>query len=105
MKKNATIENYMALGADCRLFKNLLIKIITNNNLLNIETKELYKISSQFDKFVSEQENKMLRAYPKLPNEYLRVFYGTIDREPLDEEVDKVVINMAKQTAENLFKK
>jgi hypothetical protein len=105
MKKNATVEDYMAFGADCKLLKALFIKVMCNNALLDTESDELHKLASQFDDFISKQEDKMLQKYPNLPNEYLRVFYGPLNREPLDEKVDKTVIDMAKQTAEKLFER
>lgn len=104
MKKNATLENYMAFGADCKLLRAMFVKVLCNKSLLVAESGELHKLASQLDKFICKQEDMMLQAYPDLPNEYLRVFYGPLNREPLDEKVDKTVIDMAKQTAEDLFK-
>lgn len=105
MKKNATVEDYMAFGADCKLLRALFVKVMCNNALLAAESGELHKLASQFDFFINKQENKMLQKYPNLSNEYLRVFYGPLNRKPLDEKVDKVVIDMAKQTAKKLFKR
>lgn len=105
MKKNATVEDYMAFGADCKLLKALFVKVMCNNALLATESGELHKLASQFDNFVCRQEDKMLEAYPDLPDEYLRVFYGPLNRKPLDKKVDKAVIDMAKQTAKKLFER
>ena len=105
MKKNATVEDYMKFGADCKLLKAAFIRVLCHEALLSAESDEVYKLSKQFDDFVCRQEDKMFETYPDLPDEYLRVFYGPLSREPLDEKVDKTVIDMAKQTAKKLFER
>lgn len=105
MKKNATVEDYMAFGADCKLLKAIFTRVLCHKALLSAESDEIYKLSKQFDNFVCRQEDKMFEAHPDLPDEYLRVFYGPLSRKPLDEKVDKAVIDMAKQTAKKLFER
>ena len=105
MKKHATLEDYMALGADIRLLRALLIKMVSNKMLLLSESSTLSRCLDMIDNFKGDQENKMLDAYPDLSNDYLRIFYGPVNREPEDENVDKVVIELAKKTAEDLFKR
>lgn len=104
MKKNATAEDYMAFGADCKLLKAMFVKVMCNKNLLTTESGELHKLASQFNDFISKQEDKMFQMHPNLPDEYLRVFYGPLNENPLN-HVDKAVIDMAKQTAEKLFER
>lgn len=105
LKKNErTLESYMKAGAEMRLYKTLGAKLWTDCGRL-VTADDRKKMMSAFaviDRVCSNAEDSMFRDYPELTDQYTDVFYGATDIEPRH-EVDKQVINLAKETAFGLF--
>lgn len=101
MKKNANIEDYIALGADAKLLNAISRKIICNDSLLLEETDKISKHIKAIEDILKKQENQMFTKWPQLTDDYLRVFYGSL--KDVRNPIDRQVADLAKQSAEQLF--
>lgn len=52
----------------------------------------------------SHAEDKMFADFPRLPNDFIDVFYGEVDDEPRN-EVDREQIELARKVADELFER
>lgn len=99
MKKKPTVEQYMTLGAKCRLLHALLTEVMTDKAMLLSEDKELSKaicMISDISDIISEKEDKMFQDYPDLSNDYTSVFYGSLSKKTPDNKVDAEITYLAK---------
>ena len=103
--KNRTLEAYMKAGAEMRLFKALGTKLAVDISLLipTADTDKLLRAMRKIDEVCSNAEDSMFRDHPHISNEYLDVFYGSMNEKPRN-EVDRKVIGMARETADGFFK-
>ena len=100
-----TLEIYMKAGAKMRLYKTLGAKLFTDiSKVLSRQDQEiLLKAMGRIDRICSRAEDNMFHDHPQLSNQYIDVFYGSTDGEPRN-EVDKEIVEMAKEAADGLFK-
>lgn len=96
MKKKPTVEQYMALGAKCRLLHALLTEVMTDKAMLLSEDKELSKAMCIISDIISEKEDKMFQDYPDLSNDYTSVFYGSLSKKTPDNKVDAEITYLAR---------
>ena len=52
----------------------------------------------------SHAEDKMFADFPRLPNDFIDIFYGEVDDEPRN-EVDRGQIELARKVADELFER
>ena len=105
-KQQRTMEEYMKAGAGMRLVKTLGVKVVTEVSKVvsSADADKLMRAMRKIDEVCSNAEDNMFRDHPELSNQYLDVFYGSIDGEPRN-DVDNSVINMAKESANELFER
>lgn len=103
-KQERTMERYMKVGAEMRLLKSLSARLITDTGyiLLKTEQDKLMRAMDKVRQICSIAEENMFRDYPELSNHYIDVFYGNVADEPRN-EVDKRIIEMAKEVSDGLF--
>lgn len=103
-KQERTMERYMKVGAEMRLLKSLSARLITDSGfiLLKTEQDKLMRAMDKVRQICSLAEENMFRDYPDLSNHYIDVFYGNVSDEPRN-EVDKTIIEMAKEVSNELF--
>ena len=104
-KKERTLELYKKTGAEIRLVKTLSKKMASDVSLvLSASDKDkLGKALSIIDDISSKAEDNMFRYYPELGDEYINVFYGSLNSEPKN-KIDAEIIKRAQAVAYELFK-
>ena len=104
-KNKRTVDTYMKVGAKMRLFKTLGTKMTVEISrvLSASDTHKLMRALDKVDEICSRAEDNMFRDHPDLSDQYLDVFYGTTETEPRN-EVDRKVIELAREAADGLFK-
>lgn len=87
-----------------RLLKSLSARLITDTGsiLLKTEQDKLMRAMDKVHQLCSVAEENMFKDYPDLSNHYIDVFYGDVSDEPRN-EVDKKIIEMAKEVSDGLF--
>ena len=103
-KSERTMERYMKAGAEMRLFKTLGAKLICDiSTVLSASDQDMMmRAMDKIDQICSRAEDNMFRDHPDLSDQYIDVFYGSTDSRPRN-EVDKKMIAMAKEAADELF--
>lgn len=103
-KQERTIESYKQAGAVMRLTKSLIDQLVVDISplLLAKDQDRLLKAMNIIDEVSSHAEDNMFKDYPQLNNHYIDVFYGNVSDEPRN-EVDKTIIEMAKEVSNELF--
>lgn len=99
-----SIEAYLRLGAEFRLFKSLEARIRED---LGKITAPRYAVSltrarHKYDQICSKMEDEMFYKHPELNDEYVQVFYGDVGNSPYDFR-DRKMLELAKQIAIELF--
>lgn len=104
-KKERTMERYMKAGAEMRLFKNLGAKMRTAIGyvLSAADQDKLMRAVNRIDEVCSKAEDNMFCDYPNISNEYTDVFYGNNVEDAPRNGVDKKIIEMAREAADELF--
>ena len=105
-KKDRTIDEYKRAGAEMRLFKELSAKLgVDLSEVLSApDTDKMYRALRRIDEVCSRAEDNMFHDYPKLGNDYLSVFYGSVGDAPRN-AVDEEIIEVAKKVAGGLFER
>ncbi|MBR1442738.1 MAG: hypothetical protein IJ583_04310, partial [Firmicutes bacterium] len=101
-----TLENYMKIGAEMRLFKALSTRLVVEIDSV-LSTKDIDKMLNAFNKIdevCSKVEDNMFVDFPNLSDEYLDVFYGALNDKPRN-DTDKRITEIAKEIAHELFRK
>ena len=95
----------MKAGAEMRLYKALGTKLAVDISLLipAADTDKLLRARRKIDEVCSAAEDNMFKDHPRVSIEYLDVFYGVTYEKPRN-EVDRKVIEMAREAADGLFK-
>ena len=99
-KNKRTINVYLQAGASARLYKEAARDI--SKVLPSADTDKLLKLLNRIDAICSKAEDSMFRDHPDLSDEYLDTFYGDLRTEPRN-DTDKKVIDLARETAQELF--
>lgn len=96
----------MKAGAEMRLLKSLSARLITDTGSILLKTQQdkLMRAMDKVRQLCSLAEEHMFKDYPDLSNHYIDVFYGDVSDEPRN-EVDKKIIEMAKEVSDGLFKR
>ena len=104
-KKERTLELYKSIGAEMRLVKTLSKKMASDVSLvLSASDKDkLDKALNIIDDISSKAEDNMFRDYPELGDEYINVFFGSLNSEPKN-KIDAEIIKRAQAVAYELFK-
>lgn len=106
MKRNKkrSIDEYKKAGAEMRLFKQLGTKLAVDISavLPAKETDKLLRALKRIDEVCSHAEDCMFADYPEVSNEYLDVFYGSVNDKPRN-SIDEEVITLAREVADGLF--
>lgn len=110
MKNNADLNDYIILGAKIRLIKSLVTSasrdmnnIGIGKNLMPFRNKiylSLTVLSSKLDSIVWREYGKDIN---KLKGSLNHVFYGLLDRAPID-DIDRQVLEAAKKIAAEITK-
>lgn len=105
-KKDRNIDVYKNAGAYMRLLKTAGTKALIEISkvLYAKDTDRLIKALNTIDEICSRAEYNMFRDYPDLSNEYIDVFYGDVSDIPRN-DVDEEIINLAREKADELFKR
>ena len=103
-KNKRTINVYLQAGASARLYKEAGSKFVKDISkvLPSADTDRLLKLLNRIDAICSKAEDNMFRDHPDLSDEYLDTFYGDLRTEPRN-DTDKKVIDLARETAQELF--
>lgn len=103
-RKERTIDVYKNAGAEMRLFKSLGSKLVVDiSKVLSASDQDmLMRALRRVDEVCSRAEDNMFRDYPKLPREYIDVFYGDVRIEPRN-KVDEELIGLAKKVCNEFF--
>lgn len=101
-----TIRKYMKAGARMRLFKTLAGRLYCDmSELISAEEQvALLRALQSIDRISQWAGEDLLLQHPELPDEYRAAFSGRTDGEP-ESEVDKEVIQMAREAADECFKR
>lgn len=94
----------MKAGAEMRLLKSLSARLITDTGSILLKTQQdkLMIAMDKVSQLCSVAEENMFKDYPDLGKDYIDVFYGDVSDEPRN-EVDKKIIEMAKEVSDGLF--
>lgn len=105
-KKDRTIDEYKRAGAEMRLFKELSAKLVVDlSKVLSApDFDKMHRALRRIDEVCSRAEDNMFHDYPKLGNDYLSVFYGSVGDTPRN-AVDEEIIEVAKKVAGGLFER
>ena len=105
-KNDRNIDAYKNAGAYMRLLKTAGTKALIEISkvLYAKDTDRLIKALNTIDEICSRAEDNMFRDYPDLSNEYIDVFYGDVSDIPRN-DVDEEIINLAREKANELFKR
>lgn len=87
-----------------RLLKSLSARLITDTGSILLKTQQdkLMIAMDKVSQLCSVAEENMFKDYPDLGKDYIDVFYGDVSDEPRN-EVDKKIIEMAKEVSDGLF--
>lgn len=87
-----------------RLLKSLSARLITDTGSILLKTQQdkLMRAMDKVSQLCSVAEENMFKDHPQLNNHYIDVFYGDVSDEPRN-EVDKKIIEMAKEVSDGLF--
>lgn len=96
----------MKAGAEMRLLKSLSARLITDTGSILLKTQQdkLMRAMDKVRQLCSLAEEHMFKDYPDLSKDYIDVFYGDVANEPRN-EVDKKIIEIAKEVSDGLFKR
>ena len=64
----------------------------------------MHRAIIKIENLCSQAESSMFYDHPKIPNDYLDVFYGDLITEPRN-DIDGEVLQMCKELAADLFRK
>lgn len=107
LKKNEKkLEKYMKAGAELRLTLTLLgkLRFDISGLLCEEDQKMLIAAMNKVGEVALRTEEKMYRDFPNLSSHYLEVFCGDVGAEPMN-EVDEKIIAMAREAADEVFKR
>ena len=105
-QKDRSIEQYMLVGAEMRLFKDIRTQLCVDaSRILNVpEMDKLLRAMKKVDTICSYLEERMFQDHPELNIDYTDVFYGSLQLGPRT-TVDDEVMKLARSVADDLFKK
>ena len=91
-RKDRTLDAYEDAGAVLRLLKTLGTKAAVEVSpiLHAADTDKLLRALDKVDEICSRAEENMFRDYPQLPSQYIDVFYGAANGQPLNEVDEKI---------------
>lgn len=100
------IDVYENTGAYMRLLKTVGTKaVVAISPVLHAkDTDKFLKALNSIDEICSKADSNMFSDHINLGNEYVDVFYGDLASEPRN-DVDEKIITMAKESADELFKR
>ena len=103
-KKYRTIDEYKLAGGEMRLFKQLGVTLTVNiSKLLSArDTDKMLRALRMVDEICSKAEDNMFRDHPYLGDEYVDVFYGSVNETPRN-DIDEEMIGRARRAANDLF--
>ena len=106
VKSNRTIDEYKRAGAAIRLLRSVAGKALVDvSGVISSRDQDLLERAINIiEDICSHAEDKMFADFPRLPNDFIDVFYGEVDDEPRN-EVDREQIELARKVADELFKR
>ena len=106
MKKDRSLEAFMKLGAEFRLFKSLepYLHVSVSDISRLKDSVPLYGARKRYDVACAQMEKLLFQTYyPEIDGEELkRVFYGDVSNTPFN-TMDKEVLQLAKKRVIELF--
>lgn len=105
-QKNRSLEQYMLVGAEMRLFKEIGTRLCVDaSEVLTVpETEKLLRVRNKIDTICSDIEGQMFQYHPEINDDYVDVFYGNLHDEPRT-AVDAEVVKKARAVIEKIFKR
>ena len=106
VKSNRTIDEYKRAGAAMRLFRSVAGKALVDvSGVISSRDQDVMERAINIiEDICSHAEDKMFADFPRLPNDFIDVFYGEVDDEPRN-EVDREQIELARKVADELFER
>ena len=106
VKSNRTIDEYKRAGAAMRLLRSVAGQALVDvSGVINSRDQDvLERAINRFEEVCSHAEDKMFADFPRLPNDFIDVFYGEVDDDPRN-EVDREQIELARKVADELFER
>ena len=106
VKSNRTIDEYKRAGAAMRLFRSVAGKALVDvSGVISSRDQDvLERAINIIEDICSHAEDKMFADFPRLPNDFIDVFYGEVDDDPRN-EVDREQIELARKVADELFER
>ena len=104
-QKDRSIEQYMLVGAEMRLFKEIGTKLCVDaGRILNVpEVEKLLRAMKKVGVICSYTEDRMHQDHPEIDSDYVDVFYGNLHDEPRT-AVDAKVRELAHSVMDDIFK-
>jgi hypothetical protein len=105
-KIDRTIEKYERAGAMMRLYKTLGTKLVVelSSVISAADQDKMMRAMGKIDEVCSKADNNMFTDHPQVTNDYINVFYGSTDSEPIS-HLDRKIIKMAREVADELFER
>lgn len=93
-KNERTVEKYLLAGAWMRLAK--FVEAMAFDHISGLipsamQAANIRKVEKGNSQLSSDAENQMFTDFPLLSNDYLNVFYGSIDTHRYNSQVDKEI--------------
>ena len=106
VKSNRTIDEYKRAGAAIRLLRSVAGKALVDvSGVISSRDQDvLERAINMIEDICSHAEDKMFADFPRLPNDFIDVFYGEVDDEPRN-EVDRGQMELARKVADELFER
>ena len=106
VKSNRTIDEYKRAGATIRLLRSVAGKALVDvSGVISSRDQDvLERAINIIEDICSHAEDNMFHDFPELPNDFIDIFYGEVDDEPVN-EVDREQIERARKVADELFER
>ncbi len=103
-KEERTVDRYMKAGASVRLARAVIARMVEDIGGLvpAFEQERMMRTINRLEDVFSKAEDNMFRDHPRLSNEYLDVFYGSIGLAPRS-DVDSIVMELAREEIDGLL--
>jgi hypothetical protein len=103
-KKEQSLEYYMQLGAEYRIVKSLMARLVveTSKSFTVNEKGKIKRALDYVNECCSKAEDNMYSVFPNLGHDYCCVFYGDYTVKSRNEVDEKMLALMAKYVCDIL---
>lgn len=99
-KNRRTLDIYKKVGAEMRLLKTLLTKVLVDGDAI-LKQRDIDDLDAAYNKIgevCGAADGYMFKDHPEVSDEYLHVFYGGTNAEPVD-DLEKELLDIAREIA------